>query len=75
MTTSTVLASTSRGSTAAGRLDPTGQSFGKILFTMAAGAKRWAQHLDERRQLAMLDQRSLDDIGITPADRDALLQA
>jgi uncharacterized protein YjiS (DUF1127 family) len=74
MTTSTVFASTSHGSGTAGRLDRTDQSFGKILFTMMAAVRRFARHLDERRQLATLDGRALDDIGITQAERDALLQ-
>jgi uncharacterized protein YjiS (DUF1127 family) len=74
MTTSTVFHSTSHSPATAGRFDPTGPSFGKILFTMMAGARRWTQHLDERRQLATLDRRALDDIGLTQAERDALLQ-
>jgi len=73
MTTSTVFHSTSHSPATAGRFDPPAHR-SEDLFTMMAGARRWTQHLDERRQLATLDRRALDDIGLTQAERDALLQ-
>jgi uncharacterized protein YjiS (DUF1127 family) len=74
MTTSTAFVSSSNASAGTDRLTHAGQAFGKILFTMTAAARRWARNLDERRQFETLDQRALDDIGLTQAERDELLK-
>ncbi|MBV9220408.1 MAG: DUF1127 domain-containing protein [Methylobacteriaceae bacterium] len=49
------------------------QAFGKVLLTIYGAARGLKQALEARRELAGLDLRLLDDVGLTVADRDALL--
>jgi uncharacterized protein YjiS (DUF1127 family) len=50
------------------------QALGRSLLRISARLQRWAQRRDERRQLATLGLRLLDDVGLTPAERDAMLR-
>ena len=47
---------------------------GKFLLTVPAILQAWHEAAEMRRELALLDARQLDDIGLTPADRDCLLR-
>jgi uncharacterized protein YjiS (DUF1127 family) len=49
------------------------RSLGRGLLRIPARLQRWAQRQEEQRQLAALSLHLLDDVGLTPADRDAML--
>jgi len=50
-------------------LDLLGEAVRRVLYTFGL----WRKRVRERNELAGLDERSLADIGLTPGDRDFLV--
>jgi uncharacterized protein YjiS (DUF1127 family) len=49
--------------------DLLGEASRRVLFTL----RQWRERIRGRNDLARLDERSLADIGLTPGDRDFLV--
>ena len=75
MSISVIQSSTFTGTTMRHARSSHASGLGKILLTVPAFLQRWHDAHEMRKELAALDLRQLDDIGITPADRDALLRS